>query len=131
MGIQAHVLRIAVATQVFLAAGCGAVGVEKVHCASIPCPMPLAMTINVTSATTGSAIANASMTVAGPTTTAGPCGSAGQCFVLGYAGAYSVTISAPAYQPVQRTVTVPGTTPACGCQTTTPQQVAVALVPSP
>ncbi len=124
-------MRITAVALVLLASGCRVLGVDNANCAHPPCPLPLAMTIAVTNAITGSVVANASMTVSGPIMTSAPCGSTGQCIVFGTAGAYSVTITAPGYEPAQRTVTVPGTNPPCGCPSTTPLQVAIALVPSP
>jgi hypothetical protein len=90
--------------------------------------MPIAMTVTVTSSASGAPVYDAVLQVAGETTTrACP----GDCLVEGYAGTYSLTLSAPGFQNVDRTVVVPGTpAPRCGCSGVTTTHVAVSMTPA-
>jgi hypothetical protein len=108
-----------------LAAGCG--GDET--CVVVPCPLPLAVSLTVTSAA-GGAVAGAVVTVSGRVSGTIPCSASGGCDMLGPAGTYELDITAPGYRAAHRTVVVPGTNPDCGCATTTPQHVDVALTPA-
>ena len=108
---------------------CGA----DVACLQLPCPFPLALTITLTNAATGGTVQGAVVQIAGPMTGTAPGGgSPTTCMVSGYAGTYSLDISAPGFQTAKRTVTVEGSAPAaCGCGTTTTAHVDVALVAAP
>ena len=102
-----------------------------VDCVALPCPAPFAITITVTSATSGAAITGAVVATSSPSNASFPCG-AGSCLVSGYAGTYVLDISAPGFQTSHRSVVVPGSAPAkCGCSTTETQHLDVALVPAP
>ena len=100
------------------------------RCLQPPCPPPIAITIEVTAAATGSPISNAFLTVSGPTVSTGPCGPT--CSVPGTAGTYTLDVGAPGFETAHRSVMVPGTDPSdCGCPTVVTQRLAVALVSSP
>jgi hypothetical protein len=103
---------------------------SKGPCVTEPCPLPMAITINVTSGASGapltSAFANLALTGGG--TESLSC-DAGECFVPGTAATYNLTIGAPGFQSVQRTVVVQGSNPGCGCASVTSQHLEIALVP--
>ena len=52
------------------------------------------------------------------------------CPLLGPAGNYEITVSAPGFVSVHRSVQVQGTSPKCNCATTDPESVTVELSPS-
>ncbi len=114
-------------------AGCSGIGGSGDHCIAEPCPMPMALNVTVTTAAGGS-VAGASIAVTGAELGGGPCESdstATTCQVPGYVGQYTITVSAPGYQPATRTLNVSGTQPSgCGCPTTDTQQVTMVLTPS-
>lgn len=104
-----------------------ACGGSDVTCVALPCPYPMALTITLTNASSGGTVKDAVVQFTGPATGTAPC--AGSCAVPGYAGTYNLNISAPGFQPVQRSVTVTGSEPAaCGCSTTNTVHLDVALV---
>jgi hypothetical protein len=89
--------------------------------------LPIAMTVTVTSSASGAPVYDAVLQVAGEMNSR-PC--PGSCFVEGYAGTYSLTVSAPGFQNVERTVVVSGTPAArCGCSGVTRTPVAVSMTP--
>jgi hypothetical protein len=93
--------------------------------------MPIAITINVTAAATGGPVTGAFLedVFAGVVNTS-LC--TPTCFVPGTAGTYQLTVGAPGFQTVQRTVTVRGSPPTdCDCGTAVTEHLDVALVPSP
>jgi hypothetical protein len=98
-----------------------------------PCPFPLALTINVTAVPTGGPVSAAFVEVSGPVIATIPCTETDTtvCYVPGYAGKYNLAVGAPGFQRTQRSVTVQGTTPACGCATVAAEHLSVALVASP
>jgi hypothetical protein len=98
-------------------------------CLLLPCPLPLALTIKVTNATTGDPVNDATLEVSGAATAIIPCN--GLCYVPGVAGTYVLNTTAPGFQSRLLTVTVQGTNPECGCPTVVAQQLAIALSPSP
>jgi hypothetical protein len=65
--------------------------------------------------------------VSGAVSTDVPCGS-GTCIVPGTAGTYTLRLEAPGFATVERTVTVHGTSPACGCPTVDTEAVSLAVV---
>ena len=96
-------------------------------CVAPPCMLPFAMTVTVTSSASGAPVYDAVLQVAGETDPR-PC--PGNCFVQGYAGTYSITVSAPGFKNVQRTVVVSGTPAArCGCSGVTTTPVAISMPP--
>ena len=112
---------ISAAALAFAIAGCDG------DCLMPPCPLPIAVVVEITSASSGAAVSGASITVSGASTV--PCDSS--CTIMGYAGTYTLDVSAPGYQGTVRTVLVHGSTPACGCASTEPEQVSIALTPTP
>ncbi len=101
----------------------------KVDCVTVPCAMPLALSIRVSNAANGGPVANAVAQVSGPLTATIPCaGTPTTCVAAGNAGTYTVTIIAPGFQSVTRTITVNGTEPQqCGCGTVEAGHLDVAL----
>ena len=100
------------------------------ECLTPPCPLPLAVTIHLTSATTGASVEGATLRVTGPVESTGPCQSS-TCYVRGPAGSYTVTVEAPGFQTAERTVTVRGVAPqGCGCSSAVAERVDLALVPA-
>ena len=99
------------------------------ECLSPPCPLPLALTVTLVSAASGTEVSGAALAVSGPITTTVPCDSS--CRVWGYAGTYTVTVTAPGYQTAQRTVLVHGSSPAaCGCGSVQAEDVNISLTPT-
>jgi hypothetical protein len=104
---------------------------DSTVCVHPPCLDPLAVTLTLSSSSTGGTVSNAFVRVNGATEST-PCtgGGGSFCSVSGYAGTYELDIGAPGFQTVHRTVDVRGTSSAsCGCETTETQRLAVALVP--
>lgn len=50
--------------------------------------------------------------------------------IPGPPGTYTLTVTAPGYQTLQRTVEVQGTNPPCGCPTPQTEHVTVVLLPA-
>src|SRR3569623_2339722 len=92
------------------------------------CVLSTALRLTVTSATSGAPITAASVAVSGAQTGNISCN--GTCDVEGSAGTYTITVSAPGFTSVQRSVHVTGTTPKCGCPRAHTQQLALALLPA-
>ena len=122
-------LGVTLAALLALAALGGALGSCGHDCLQLPCPMPMAIIINVTAGAGGGPVNGAVVQVSGAAIATVPCNA--MCYVPGYAGTYSLEVEAPGFQRTQRTVTVDGTDPACGCPTTATKQVDIALVASP
>jgi hypothetical protein len=98
-------------------------------CVNPPCALIPAMIIHLTSAATGDTVSGATFRLAGAAEGSGPC-QGSTCFVVGPPGTYTVTLEAPGFQPVVRTVTVKGSVPPCGCRLIETEQLDVALVPA-
>ena len=100
------------------------------ECLHLPCPMPIALFIEVTDAVTGGPVSGAMVRTSrdGVINTM-PCSF--PCYEPGYAGTYTLDVEAPGYQSAHRTVTVEGTTPECDCPTVVAEHVSVALAPDP
>lgn len=100
------------------------------ECLVPPCPFPIAVQIDVTSATTHAALTNASVVVNGDTARAIACNQA--CIVPGGAGRYALQITAPGFQPAARVLDVTSSGKSgCGtCEITNGQTLDIALVPS-
>jgi len=105
---------------------CGVVGHD---CLALPCPMPMALFIDVSAAGTGGPATGAVINVSGAAISTIPCPQS--CFVPGYAGTYVLDVEAPGYQSAHHTITVDGTTPDCGCPTTAVRHVSVVLAANP
>jgi len=97
-------------------------------CLALPCALPVAIVVNVKGAA-GASIDGVNVAVSGATATTLSC--TVTCRVPGTAGTYSLDVTAPGYAPMRRTLTVPGTNPACGCPTVVTETVAIALVAVP
>jgi PEGA domain len=98
------------------------------ECIYPPCAMPMAVYVTVSSAVSGEPIDRATLQVDDAATTQ-PC--PGRCAVDGGAGTYRLTISAPGFEAVQRTVTVSATEPVrCGCGGVHTEDLAVSLSPT-
>ena len=117
---------LAIAGSAVILASCGVVGHD---CLALPCPMPMALFVDVTAAATGGPVTGAVVKVSGATIFTTPCPES--CAVPGYAGTYVVDVEAPGFQNAHRTITVDGTSPDCGCPTTAAQRVSVALAANP
>lgn len=126
MRLLRHFARPAGAALILCASACRH---DAAECLALPCPEPIAVMLTLTSSTTGGAVIGGVVQVDGPIRGTIQCGSTAgaRCLIGGVSGTYSLTISAPGYATVQRTVQVPGTTPACGCATAETQTVDVTL----
>lgn len=98
-------------------------------CLPFPCPLPLAGILDVTAGATGGPVNGAVVKVSGAVVTTVPCSLT--CYLHGYAGTYTLDVEAPGFQSAHRTITVQGTTPACGCPTTVTEHFKIALASSP
>lgn len=101
-------------------------------CLQPPCPLPLAITVTVTSSVTGDSIPGA-FVQQNAQSSAQPCTltPGTTCDVMGGAGSYDLTIGAPGFQTIQRTVVVPVEHAAkCGCSSVQTQHLDVALAPT-
>jgi len=103
-------------------------GCQDAACPVYPCPEFRALSIVLTSAATGAAITNGTLTVTEPVITTQPCN--GSCELFGPVGTYTFEVSAPGFATVHDTVAVHGTQPACGCGSATTANVTLALVPA-
>jgi hypothetical protein len=106
----------------------------KTDCVNYLCALFTALTITVTSSTSGASVNGAFVQIQSPqSTTPIPCNQAPgtTCEIRGYAGTYVLEIGAPGFQSVQRTQIVSGNTPDCGCPTVDAKHIDVALVPVP
>jgi len=103
-------------------------GCRDSACLLPPCPEGRALSIVLTSATTGAPVTTGTLTVTAPVTTAEAC--SGSCDLYGPSGAYTFDVSAPGFVTVHDSVVVHGTNPRCGCGYTTTVNVAIALVPA-
>lgn len=109
-----------------------ACGSGSSECFMPPCAIPLAISVDV-SASTGGALTDVTIQVSGAANGTSPCntnGNATTCYVPGTSGTYEVAVLAPGFQAARRTVTVSGTTPACGCPTVVTQHLAIVLASS-
>jgi hypothetical protein len=121
------------ATLVLLAVALGfaSCGRNEPECLALPCPIPLAIQMSVTSVR-GGPVADVAVMVSGAVTGGASCTAgttATLCYVAGVAGTYELEIAASGFQAVRRTVTVSGTTPECGCPVVTTVHLDVVLEP--
>jgi len=98
-------------------------------CLQTPCPLPIALAVVVTSGSSGGGVTGASVAVSGAGLSTVPCDSS--CIIPGYAGNYTLVVSAPGYQSTQRTVLVQGSSPSCGCASAQTEHVSFVLTPVP
>jgi hypothetical protein len=114
-----------------LALGFGSCGHGEPECLALPCAIPLAIQMSVTSGR-GGPVADVAVTISGAVTGAASCNTdptATVCYVAGVAGTYELEITARGFQTSRRTVTVSGTTPECGCPAATTVRLDVVLDP--
>jgi PEGA domain-containing protein len=113
--------RLAVAAECVVLASC---------CAHPPCPSPpIAIIINLTVGPAGGPVNGAIVHVSGATITDVPCNAT--CYVSGYAGTYILEIEAPGFERSNRTVTVTGEDPTCGCPSNMAERLQIALIALP
>jgi hypothetical protein len=118
------------AVSVAIGAGCSN---SRAACILPPCALPIAIEMSVTSAA-GGPVEGLTVRISGAAMGTGSCSAAAaatMCFVPGVAGTYVLDLVATGFQPAQRTVTVPGTTPECGCPTVERVHLDVVLSPNP
>ena len=95
------------------------------ECLSLPCPQPVALSLTISSTVAGSGGLAAAVDVSGPVQSSFSC--AATCPVFGTAGTYHITVRAPGFAPIERSVQVRGTNPPCGCATTVVENVMITL----
>jgi PEGA domain len=95
-------------------------------CLALPCALPVAIVITLTDAAGGPPPSGSTVHVSGALTGTFPC-DGGTCIVAGTAGTYALDVAAPGFASAQRTVTVHGTTPECGCPTVDTERVSIVL----
>jgi hypothetical protein len=130
-GEEGEKMKRAVVLLGLLASACGMDGAER-NCIPPPCPIPLAITVDVTSSA-GGAVAGTVLRLTGRATGTAPCetgASTTTCRVPGDPGTYDLELSAPGFETARRSVTVSGTTPDCGCTTIVPVHLDVVLAPT-
>jgi hypothetical protein len=121
--------RNSLAVLVGVSAGCG---YTQPDCVRVPCALPIAVMVSVTSAA-GGPVPGLTLTFSGAASGSGPCTvgpSAATCVVPGTAGTYGLRLTAAGFQDRTLTVTVQGSTPACGCPSVQTERLAVVLDPS-
>jgi hypothetical protein len=106
--------------------GCG--GQSGPDCLALPCPLPAAITLNVTSAG-GGPVADLTLHWGGNSVPCTAQAAATTCVVPGAPGTYSLELAAPGFADKALTVVVPGSTPPCGCPSVEMQRVDVVLTP--
>jgi hypothetical protein len=124
--------RVTAAVLLAVSATGGGCSNSRDECIRPPCPLPIAVEIGVTSAA-GGPVEGLTVRVSGAAMGTASCttGSANtMCFVPGTAGTYNLDLAASGFQPTQRTVTVTGTTPECGCPTVEKVHLDVVLSPN-
>jgi hypothetical protein len=124
-----HMTRSRLAALALLAMSCGDSG-GGASCLALPCPLPFAVIITVTSSVASAQVSGVTMHSQGPMTGDGPC-NGGTCYVPGGAGSYVVDISAPGFTTAHVSVSVTGTAAKCGCGSVDTAHLSVSLVPAP
>lgn len=114
-----------------LAGGCSAYDHQHgPDCVPPPCPLPIAIVLDVTAADTGGPIAGLRMAASGAvvgSATCSPGASATVCRLPGPPGAYSIRLTAPGFQEKAFGVTVAGTMPPCACASVQTREMSVVL----
>jgi hypothetical protein len=96
------------------------------ECLSLPCPQPVAISLTISSTVAGTGgLVVAAVDVSGPVQSSFSCSAT--CPVSGTAGTYHITVRAPGFAPIERSVQVRGTSPTCGCATTVIENVMITL----
>lgn len=85
------------------------------------------MAIFVTVSSTGGPVTGASLNVTGPNSSAQPCSV--ECAVPGTAGTYHLTLTAPGFQTIERTVVVYGSNPRCSCPIVETERLSLVMNP--
>lgn len=98
-------------------------------CLALPCALPVAIIITLTDAAGAPPPSGSTVHVSGALAGTVPC-DGGTCIVPGTAGTYALDVAAPGFQSAQRTVTVHGMSPECGCPTVDTERVNVVLLRS-
>ena len=99
------------------------------ECVAHPCPLPIALEVVVAAATSGAGVSGASVVVTGAASVTQSCDSS--CIIPGYAGSYTLMVTAPGYQPAESTVVVQGSNPGCGCASARTEHVSFVLALTP
>lgn len=110
----------------------GCSGPTKPDCLRPPCPLPIAVVVRVSSAS-GGPVPGLTLTLSGAVSGSAQCNAdAGttSCIVPGEHGRYDLLFAAPGFAAKTVSVTVQGSTPACGCPSVEQQNVVVVLTPS-
>ena len=94
-------------------------------CVALACAQPLAISLTISSTVAGSTAPVATVDVSGAVQSSFSCSAT--CPISGSAGTYHITVTAPGFAPVARSVEVQGTSPACGCATTVVENVMITL----
>ena len=98
------------------------------ECLPVPCALPLALTVAVTSSAASGPVTGAFVQVQAPQS-GSPIPCAATCVVPGLAGTYQVDIGAPGFTTVHRTAQVNGASASCGCGSVDTAHLDVALTP--
>jgi hypothetical protein len=101
-------------------------------CLRPPCPLPIAIVVRVSSAS-GGPVPGLTLTLSGAASGSAQCNADAattSCIVPGTPGRYDLLFAAPEFAPKTLSVTVQGSTPACGCPSVQQQDVVVVLTPS-
>jgi hypothetical protein len=113
--------------------GCSGRGPSnRPDCIPPPCPLPVAVVLNVSSMT-GGPVAALSMSVSGAVVGSGSCSVAESvtvCSLGGGPGTYNIRLTAPGFEEKELSITVTGNTPACACTTVVTQELSVVVSPN-
>lgn len=117
---------------VVLVACIGCSGPTKPDCLQSPCSLPIAIVARVSSAS-GGPVPGLTVTLSGAASGSAQCNAGAvttSCVVPGTPGRYDLLFAAAGFAAKTLSVTVQGSTPACGCASVEQQDVAVVLTPS-
>lgn len=120
--------QLRIASLIFVATACG--DNNLVCTAAPPCALGVAIVVTVTAISGGNipgAFVQTPDLVSPLACTQTP---GNVCSIVGSAGTYELTIGAPGYTTIHRTVAVTGATHSCGCSDVNTQQLAVSLTPN-
>jgi hypothetical protein len=125
-------LRGVLGLAVVLGACIGCSEPTKPDCLTPPCPLPIAIVVRVSSAS-GGPVPGLTLTLSGAASGSAQCNAdAGttSCVVPGAPGRYDLLFAAPGFAAKTLSLTVQGSTPACGCPSVERQDLVVVLTPS-